>query len=139
MKETFLILCCTLLCFIISFSACNSSFFDQQTVESPKVQTKKVTIYSTSWCGWCVKAKKFLDDYGVTYTGKDMENEEDRAELVKFAKKIGYNGEMDAVPLIIIDNHIIVGFNAKELMCRLGLKECTLQFFRRARSELRSE
>tara|TARA_Y100000034_G_C6825163_1_gene371984 strand:- start:266 stop:685 length:420 start_codon:yes stop_codon:yes gene_type:complete len=139
MKETFLILCCTLLCFIISFSACNSSFFDQQTVESPKVQTKKVTIYSTSWCGWCVKAKKFLDDYGVTYTEKDVENEEDRTELVKFAKKIGYNGEMDAVPLIIIDNHIIVGFNAKELMCRLGLKECTLQFFRRARSELRSE
>lgn len=138
MKEAFFILYVMLFCFVGAFAACNPDVVKQWSTEETSTKIKQVTIYSTSWCGWCVKAKKFLDDYGVKYTEKSLESKEDREELVKIAEKLGYNGELNAVPLFIIGNEIIVGFNPKELICKIGLKKCTLQHFQRVRSELRS-
>lgn len=32
-----------------------------------------VTIYSTSWCRWCDRAKELLESHGVTYRDVDIE------------------------------------------------------------------
>ena len=138
MKEVFFILYAMLFCAIAAFASCAPGINMQPSIETTAPKIKSVTIYSTSWCGWCVKAKKFLDDYGVEYTEKSLENKKDREELVKIAEKFGYNGELNAVPLFIIGKEIILGFNPKELMCKIGLKKCSLRNFQRVRSELRS-
>lgn len=38
-----------------------------------------VIMYSTAWCGFCHRARCFLDDKEVTYTDIDIEEHEDAA------------------------------------------------------------
>ena len=33
----------------------------------PNERAVPVTIYSSAWCGYCARAKRLLDDYGVAY------------------------------------------------------------------------
>ena len=42
--------------------SCVPSIVQQQAPEEPVAsEAPLVTIYSTSWCGWCKVAKKFLE------------------------------------------------------------------------------
>ncbi len=41
-----------------------------------------VTMYTTSWCGDCVAAKRYLDAKGIAYVEVDIEQDEAAAELV---------------------------------------------------------
>ncbi|WP_327359080.1 mycoredoxin [Streptomyces sp. NBC_01304] len=42
-----------------------------------------VTVYSTTWCGYCDRLKKQLDRENISYTEVDIEQDADAAELVK--------------------------------------------------------
>mgnify|MGYP003440785331 FL=1 len=42
-----------------------------------------VTAYSTTWCGYCRIAKRFLDEHHVSYTEVDIEADEDAALRVE--------------------------------------------------------
>ncbi len=66
---------------------------------------KKVVIYSTPYCHFCTLAKKYLSDKGVAYTEHDVARDETAAE--EMVKKTGQMG----VPVIIIGNEIVVGFD----------------------------
>lgn len=45
---------------------------------------KTVTIYSTTWCPYCVAAKRFLDSKGVPWSEIDLTGDDDaRAALVE--------------------------------------------------------
>ena len=62
-------------------------------------------IYTTSWWGPCIAAKKMLDDMGVSYENIDIEKENiSRQDL--FTITGGYT-----VPQIILNNKVIGGFN----------------------------
>ncbi|HET8553011.1 MAG TPA: glutaredoxin 3 [Gammaproteobacteria bacterium] len=62
-----------------------------------------VTIYTTSWCGFCRRAKALLDEKGVTYHEIDVEAEPGgRAEM---AQRSGRR----TVPQIFIDGLAIGG------------------------------
>lgn len=45
--------------------------------------TDSVTLYSATWCGYCKKAKAYLDIHGIPYTDVDIDSPGAMAELVK--------------------------------------------------------
>lgn len=70
---------------------------------------KQVTIYSTPSCHFCNMAKEYFKEKGVAYTEFDVaENMEKRQEMVKRSGQMG-------VPVIIIGNDILVGFNQEKV------------------------
>jgi len=95
-----------------------------------------VVMYSASWCGYCKKAKKFLEENKIVYIEKDLEDPDDYKELLQIAKDLRYRGTVDAVPLFIIKRKITVGFNPEEILFLLGRKQSSFKTFNRVKSEL---
>ncbi len=76
---------------------------------------KKVTVYSTSTCPYCNKAKQFLKDNGVEFESIDVSvNQEKAQEMVDKSGQMG-------VPVLDIDNEIVVGFDKGRIKTALGL------------------
>ncbi len=77
---------------------------------------KNVTIYSTDTCGYCKMAKEFLASKGVPYTeynvGTDLEK---RKEMIEKSGQMG-------VPVIFVDQEILVGFDKPHLSKLLGIE-----------------
>jgi len=55
-----------------------------------------ITMYSTTWCGYCRRLKTQLDSEGIGYTEIDIEDVPDAAELVA-----SLNGGNQTVPTVI--------------------------------------
>jgi len=75
----------------------------------------KVTVYSTSWCPWCARAKDFLKQNKIAFRDVNVENDPKAAQ--EMAEKSGQMG----VPVIDIDGTIIIGFNEPEIRKALKL------------------
>ncbi|MEI7709394.1 MAG: glutaredoxin family protein [bacterium] len=76
---------------------------------------KNVTIYSTPSCHFCHMAKDFFKEKNIAYTEFDVaSNPEKRAELVAKSGQMG-------VPVILIDNDMVIGFNKPKVVALLGL------------------
>ena len=54
-----------------------------------------LTMYSTSWCGYCHRLKSQLDREGIGYQVIDIEHDETAAEFVR-----SVNGGNQTVPTI---------------------------------------
>lgn len=54
-----------------------------ETLTLPEKENIMVTVYSTTWCGYCDRLKKQLDRENISYTEVDIEQDADAAELVK--------------------------------------------------------
>lgn len=77
---------------------------------------KKITVYSTPTCPFCIRAKQFLNDNKVQFEEIDVsENQEKAQEMIKKSGQMG-------VPVIEIDDGIIVGFDKEKIKEALGLK-----------------
>ena len=75
----------------------------------------KVTVYSTPTCPYCVQAKKYLDNKGIDYEHYDVAKDtEKRKEMVEKSGQMG-------VPVIVIDDNVIVGFERQEIEKLLSL------------------
>lgn len=80
---------------------------------------KKVTIYSTPTCHYCNMAKDYFNANGVTYEAFDVASDsEKRKEMMEKSGQLG-------VPVIQVDNQIVVGFNKTKLSQLLGLSDVT--------------
>jgi mycoredoxin len=55
-----------------------------------------VTMYTTSWCGYCVRLKKLMQLEGIEFAEVDIETDEAAADLVANA-----NGGNRTVPTLI--------------------------------------
>src|SRR3954470_19709222 len=55
-----------------------------------------VTMYTTTWCGYCVRLKKLLQREGIEYSEVDIEVDEGAADLVMAA-----NGGNRTVPTLV--------------------------------------
>lgn len=66
---------------------------------------KKVVVYSTPTCPYCKRAKDYLSHKGITYT--DINVAQDREKANEMIQNSGQMG----VPVITIDNEVVVGFN----------------------------
>lgn len=70
---------------------------------------KVVVVYSTPTCPWCKKAKDYLTQKGIAYTNYDVAADRDKAkEMIEKSKQMG-------VPVITIDNQVVIGFNQSQL------------------------
>jgi glutaredoxin-like YruB-family protein len=77
----------------------------------------KITIYSTPTCHFCHIAKDFFTSKGIPYEDFDVSLDiEKRKEMVDKSGQMG-------VPVITIDDKLIVGFNKPKVMEILGIKE----------------
>jgi len=65
---------------------------------------KKVTVYSTPTCPYCVYAKNYFTENGVAFT--DIDVSRDHVAAREMVQKSGQMG----VPVIDIGGNIVVGF-----------------------------
>jgi len=77
---------------------------------------KKVTVYSTPTCPFCIRAKQYLKDNNVQF--EDIDVSEDHEKAQEMIKKSGQMG----VPVLEIDGAIVVGFDKEKIKETLGLK-----------------
>lgn len=75
----------------------------------------KVTIYSTPTCHFCQDAKEFFAENNIEYTNYDVStDQEKRSEMIDLTGQMG-------VPVIRIDDDIIVGFDEDKVRELLGV------------------
>ncbi len=76
---------------------------------------KNVVIYSTPNCTYCNMAKEFFAANNVAFQNVDVAADpQKRAEMVEKSGQMG-------VPVILIDDELIVGFNKSAISKSLGL------------------
>jgi len=76
---------------------------------------KKVMVYSTPTCPFCMMAKKFLDENNIGFEDIDVSSDQTKAR-----EMVQKSGQM-AVPVLDIDGEIIVGFDKERIRKALGL------------------
>ena len=55
-----------------------------------------VTMYTTTWCGYCRRLKRHMTDAGIEFAEVDIEQDPAAAELV-----MGVNGGNQTVPTLV--------------------------------------
>jgi glutaredoxin 3 len=76
-----------------------------------------IKIYSTPTCPYCKLVKEFLKEKGIAFVDVDVSGDPQAAnEMVKKSGQMG-------VPVIEIDDQIIVGWNKSALEEALGMKQ----------------
>lgn len=76
-----------------------------------------VKVYSTPGCAYCFTLKQFLKANNIEFEEIDIfQDEKAKEEMIK------KTGKME-VPIIEIDNEIVVGFDKKKICELLNLKD----------------
>ena len=73
----------------------------------------EVVLYATSWCGYCAKAREFLESNGIAYREFDIEKSR---EGRKQYNELGGGG----VPILVINDNVIRGYNADKIISLLN-------------------
>ena len=77
---------------------------------------KKVTIYSTPTCPFCIRAKQFLKDNNIQFIDYDVGSDQAKAE--EMMKKTGQMG----VPVIDVEGQFVIGFDKEKIRELLNIK-----------------
>ncbi len=77
----------------------------------------KVRVFSTPMCPYCVTLKEFLKKYNIGF--EDIDVSQNKTFLDEMIKKSGQMG----VPVIEIDEQIVVGFDKEKINQLLNIKE----------------
>jgi glutaredoxin len=80
-------------------------------------------MYGASWCWWCAEAEEFLKKNHIAYVKKDIENPDHYQSLKNTAKKLKYTRSIDIVPMFVIEDKMIPGFQPLEVLFALGRNE----------------
>jgi mycoredoxin len=77
-----------------------------------------ITMYTTSWCGDCYRAKSFMKERGVEFREVNIENDPDAAALVIRAN----NGKRKVPTLEVAGRYFSCSpFNAQQLATELNI------------------
>lgn len=75
-----------------------------------------VTMFSTTWCGYCRRLKTLLDREGIAYTEVNIEQDADAATFVEQA-----NGGNQTVPTVLYpDGSVETNPSLAQVKERLG-------------------
>ncbi len=78
---------------------------------------KKVKVYSTPTCVYCVTLKRFLEEKNIEFEEINVaDNEAAAKEMVEASGQMG-------VPVVDIDGEIIVGFNRDKISSALEINK----------------
>ena len=78
--------------------------------------TAPVTMYTTSWCGYCVRLKKLMQREGIPFAEVNIEHDAQAAELVMQA-----NGGNRTVPtLLFADGAALTNPTIDQVKAQLG-------------------
>ena len=78
--------------------------------------TAAVTMYTTDWCGYCVRLKKLMQIEGIDFAEVNIERDEKAAELVMQA-----NGGNRTVPtLLFADGTALTNPSIDQVKAQLG-------------------
>jgi glutaredoxin-like YruB-family protein len=76
---------------------------------------KKVRIYSTPTCPYCIRVKEFLKGNNIDFEDIDIStNPAETQEMIRISGQMG-------VPVLDIEGEIIVGFDKDRIKQALGL------------------
>ena len=76
---------------------------------------KNIVIYSTPNCVHCSNAKEFFKENNVSYTEKDVAQDQDaQKEMIAKTGQLG-------VPVIDIEGKIIIGFDKEAVVAELNI------------------
>lgn len=75
------------------------------------MKTKKITLYGTTWCADCRRAKSWLHAHNITFSDINIEKDEKAVEKV-----LKINSGMQTVPTIVFpDGSVLTEPSNKEL------------------------
>ena len=78
--------------------------------------TASVTMYTTEWCGYCVRLKKLMQREGISFAEVDIEQDAQAADLVMKA-----NGGNRTVPtLLFADGVALTNPTIDQVKAQLG-------------------
>ena len=87
----------------------DSAYSKASEIKSKKpVKQKSVVMYSTSWCGYCTKARNHMQSKGIKFKEYDIEKS---ASAKSKYKKLGGSG----VPFFDIGGQTMGGYNPSKL------------------------
>lgn len=76
---------------------------------------KKVRVFSTKFCPYCVTLKEFLKEHNIVFEEIDVsENKQAADEMIQKSGQMG-------VPVIEIDDQMIVGFEKEKISKLLNI------------------
>ncbi len=70
--------------------------------------SSSVTLYSTSWCGYCKKARQLFKEHNIDYTEYNVEK---TAIGRQQYQKLG-----GGVPIVVIGDNIIRGYDKRRIL-----------------------
>ena len=74
----------------------------------------EIVLYTTQWCGYCVRATSLLDSLGLDY--EQVALDDDPA----FRQRVYDLGRRWTVPLVVIDGEVIGGYDELAGLRRSG-------------------
>jgi mycoredoxin len=77
--------------------------------------TTTVTMYSTTWCGYCRRLKRQFDEAGIAYQEIDVDVEEHYGDRIVEA-----TGGYRTVPTVQIGERLLVNPTLKEVERAIG-------------------
>jgi len=75
----------------------------------------RIIIFTTPSCPWCRKTKQYLKDRGVSF--KEVNLLQYKSAIKDVQRMTGQTG----VPVVVINNHPVVGFNKSKIDRLLGI------------------
>ncbi|HZD42416.1 MAG TPA: FAD-dependent oxidoreductase, partial [Methanomicrobiales archaeon] len=82
----------------------------------------EIRVYTTKNCPYCRMVKAFLDKHGIPYQNIDVgEDREAAREMIRLTNQY-------AVPVTVVDNTVIIGFDAKMLNELIETEEAEVTF-----------
>jgi mycoredoxin len=76
-----------------------------------------LTMYSTTWCGYCHRLKRQLDREGIEFSIVDIEQEPTAARIVERAN----NGNQTVPTLVFADGTALTNPSVREVKAQLEL------------------
>jgi glutaredoxin 3 len=74
----------------------------------------RILLYTTEWCGFCIRAKMLLDARGLAY--EEISLDDDPA----FRQRVWDLGGQWTVPLVVIDGEPVGGYQELAALDRSG-------------------
>lgn len=81
------------------------------------METQKILVYGALWCGDCRRAKKFFDEYGISYDWIDTDNDKEAEAYVRLINK----GKRIIPTIVFGDGSILVEPSNLQLANKLKL------------------